>query len=113
MTRGICWIVTTAFLALPAYAADQALTADELKTSLTGKTYELTGGIATWKADGSYEFFTTQGVPQTYRGQYEISEGKVCVKFTNGTSRCDKFVRDGDNLILINFRGQRYPLRPK
>ncbi len=45
-------------------------------------------------------------------GRYRIEpDGSVCVDFDNGFSRCDLYVRNGTRVLLIDQKGDRYPLR--
>ncbi|MEZ5779980.1 MAG: hypothetical protein R3E44_16625 [Paracoccaceae bacterium] len=45
-------------------------------------------------------------------GRYRIEQdGSVCVDFINGFTRCDLYVRNGGRVLLIDEKGDRYPLR--
>ena len=45
-------------------------------------------------------------------GAFRIeTDRSICVDFVNGFSRCDLFVRNGNRVILIDEKGDRYPLR--
>ena len=45
-------------------------------------------------------------------GRYRIeADGSVCVAFENGFSRCDLYVRAGSRVLVIDQKGDRYPLR--
>lgn len=45
-------------------------------------------------------------------GRYRFAgDGSICVDFINGFARCDLFVRNGTRVILIDEKGDRYPLR--
>src|SRR5262245_3089274 len=68
------WVVAATLCALPAYAADQPLTGDEIKTAFVGKSFDSSGGILTYKSDGSYEYYSKSN-GQNYRGKYAISDG--------------------------------------
>ena len=60
-----------------------------------------------WSGDG-------HPLPEIDRaeGVYRIeADGSVCVDFINGFSRCDLYVRSGDRVILLDEKGDRYPLR--
>jgi hypothetical protein len=38
-------------------------------------------------------------------------DGRVCIDFDNGRSRCDLFVRNGNLLIMLTEKGERFPIR--
>jgi len=45
-------------------------------------------------------------------GRFRIEDdGSVCVDFVNGFSRCDLYVRNGTRVILIDEKGDRFPLK--
>ncbi|OYX45382.1 MAG: hypothetical protein B7Z02_02135 [Rhodobacterales bacterium 32-67-9] len=45
-------------------------------------------------------------------GRYRVeADGSVCVDFVNGFSRCDLYVRNGGRVLLIDRKGDRYPVR--
>lgn len=60
-------------------------------------------GPRRYNADGTYLF--RGGSP----GRYRISNGRICVQFASGGSRCDRIVTDGSEMTLITSRGERYP----
>ncbi|MBL0935068.1 MAG: hypothetical protein IBJ07_09975 [Rhizobiaceae bacterium] len=91
---------TTAAAAVAPVATERPATADEIRTVAVGRT--MSGGM-TYNADGTYLF---QGANP---GRYEISDGRICVKFTNGASRCDRIVVDGSSYTMINAGGRRFP----
>ena len=78
---------------------ERAATKAEIEAVAVGKTL----GARQYGADGSYRF--RGGNP----GRYRISDGRICVQFASGGSRCDRIVTDGSEMTLINAQGQRYP----
>ena len=45
-------------------------------------------------------------------GPYRITDtGDVCIDFGNGATRCDLYVQSGNRTILIDEKGDRYPVR--
>jgi hypothetical protein len=97
-------IACAAILLMPhvAVAADVAVPAAELKALVVGKTINSSGAKLRYGADGRYTF--NGGSP----GKYSISSGKICVKFNNGDSRCDRIVKSGKKFFLINSGGKRF-----
>ncbi|TMV03736.1 hypothetical protein FGK63_18885 [Ruegeria sediminis] len=83
----------------------------------------LAGQTLTFYDDGQSRYSAGGGYSYTYSaangggtafGTYHIAEdGSVCTEFRNGFTRCDLFVRSGGRLILINEKGERYPVRPQ
>ena len=85
----------------------RALSNTELRQLLVGKTVDFAGEArATYFADGRYEFRNGR----VDRGTYAISNSQVCVRFTTGRSRCDRYERSGSSYVLINGRGARFPV---
>ncbi|SDE25828.1 hypothetical protein [Ruegeria marina] len=83
--------------------------------ALAGRTLTFyDGGRSTYSAGGSYSYtFSAANGGGTAFGLYSIAEdGSVCTTFRNGFSRCDLYVRNGQRLILIDEKGDRYPVRP-
>ncbi len=72
-------------------------------------------GKSSYSAGGSYSYtYSAANGGGTAFGIYRIApDGSVCTDFRNGLSRCDLYVRSGDRLILIDEKGERYPVRPK
>lgn len=45
-------------------------------------------------------------------GTYSIAaDGSVCIDFDNGAARCDLYVRNGARELLIDAKGDRYPVK--
>ncbi len=86
-----------------AYAAERPATAAEIKKIAVGRTVS---NAMYYGANGSYTY--QGGSP----GRYTISNGRICIVFNNGNSRCDDIVVDGKNYFLINASGKRFPFIP-
>ena len=79
---------------------------DELRKLLTGQTVDFGGeSQAIYFADGRYEYRNGR----TWRGRYTFRNNQVCVQFTNGSSRCDRYERTRNGYVLINGVGARFP----
>ncbi|MDA7964824.1 hypothetical protein [Ruegeria sp.] len=105
------------FAASPLWAADWAtrpgdvqLTPDEL-SALAGRTLTFyDDGQSRFSEGGAYSYTYASG--ESAFGTYSIAEdGSVCIAYRNGFSRCDLYVRSGERLILIDEKGDRYPVR--
>ncbi|WP_037311204.1 hypothetical protein [Ruegeria halocynthiae] len=116
MTR---FLIIALFAASPLAAAewptkpgDAPLTAEELD-GLAGRTLTFyDDGQSRFSAGGAYSFTYASG--ESAFGTYSIAEdGSVCIAYRNGFSRCDMYVHSGDRLILIDEKGDRYPVRPE
>jgi hypothetical protein len=103
----------------PAFAAewptkpgDVPLSPEELD-ALAGRTLTFfDDGQAKFSAGGAYSYTYASG--DAAFGTYSIAEdGSVCIAYRNGFGRCDLYVRSGDRLILIDEKGDRYPVRPE
>jgi len=93
--------------------AQQPATTDEIKALVVGKEFGVSNiGIATYKADGRYEFYGLNG-GGTSRGKYSITEDRICVDFNMGWKRCDQILKDGGKYYLKNARGTTYELAPR
>mgnify|MGYP003624552439 FL=1 len=91
---------------------DTALTRDQVIGITEGKIltfYE--GGQSRYSVGGAYSYSYQSGA--TEFGHFEVrSEGDVCIMFTNGRARCDRFVRSHGRLVLLTEDGGRFPVRP-
>ncbi len=82
------------------------LNTNELRQLLVGQTVDFGGeSQVTYFADGRYEYRDSR----TWRGRYTFRNNQVCVQFTNGSSRCDRYERTRNGYVLINGRGARFP----
>lgn len=70
-------------------------------------------GESRFSIGGSYSFTPPDDGPTEF-GRFSLEgDGRVCIDFRNGGSRCDLFVRNGKALIMISERGDRFPVRVK
>jgi hypothetical protein len=69
------------------------------------------GGQSEYGPYGAYAYIYDGG--DRAEGRYRIEDdGAVCVDFANGWSRCDIYVRNGERILLIDQKGDRFPLKP-
>ncbi|NOD65330.1 MULTISPECIES: hypothetical protein [unclassified Ruegeria] len=116
MTR---FLFPALFVASSAYAADWPLKSGDIPLTsaeldaLAGQTFTFyDDGQAKFSAGGAYSYTYASG--DSAFGTYSIAEdGSVCIAYRNGFSRCDLYVRSGERLILIDQKGDRYPVRPQ
>ena len=91
-------------------SAQQAMSGDDLKKYVSGKAIEMSDGIATYKADGKYEYWSRSN-GQTSRGKWSVQADKVCVDFDGGNNRCDQYLKDtAGKMSLKTSRGSTYPV---
>ena len=81
----------------------------------------LRGKTLTFFDDGQSQFFEDGRYTYTYAndggtgyGYFEIkTDSTICVEFVTGFSRCDMYVIDAANrLVVITEAGDRFPVRP-
>ncbi|MEM7318825.1 MAG: hypothetical protein AAF408_07360 [Pseudomonadota bacterium] len=121
MTR-IAPLAFAVILSGPAFAADWELrpgdvplSPDEL-SALAGETLVFfDDGQSKYSAGGAYSYtYSAANGGGTAYGTYRVAEdGSICTEFRNGASRCDLYVRDGNRLVLIDEKGQRFPVRSR
>lgn len=69
------------------------------------------GSKSRYATNGQYAYTYTDDGPE-WTGTYRVADDSlVCVDFDNGSSRCDRFVRDGARVVLIIENGTRFPVR--
>ncbi len=94
-------------------AGDEPLARDALN-GLAGRTLTFyDDGQSRYSAGGSYSYtYSKENGGGTAFGTYHIAEdGSICTEFRNGFSRCDLFVHSKGRLVLIDEKGNRYPVR--
>ncbi|WP_170377483.1 MULTISPECIES: hypothetical protein [Ruegeria] len=96
----------------PTKPGDVPLTPTELE-ALAGRTLTFyDDGQSSFSVGGAYSYTYASG--ESAFGTYSIAEdGSVCIQYRNGFDRCDLYVRSGERLILIDQKGDRYPVRPE
>ncbi len=81
----------------------------------------LRGQTITFFDDGQSRFFDDGRYTYTYAndggtgyGYFDVKDDStICVDFVNGFSRCDMYVIDAsDRLVVITESGDRFPVRP-
>ena len=116
------WIILAALsvLPVPVVAADWAVHDGDVP--LTRAELQALGGQSLiFFDDGESRYFTGGGYSYTYSaknggatafGDYRIADdGSICVLYRNGLSRCDYLVHSAARLVLIDEKGDRYPVR--
>ena len=87
----------------------------------SGLDSRLRGHTITFFDDGQSRFYEDGRYTYTYAGSGGTGYGyftvtpdsSVCVEFVNGFSRCDIYVTDdADRLVVITEAGDRFPVRP-
>ncbi|MCC1490995.1 hypothetical protein [Cognatishimia sp. F0-27] len=69
-------------------------------------------GVSAFYEDGRYTYTYANDGGTAY-GYWRISEtGAVCIDYVNGFARCDLYVENAGRLILLDEKGDRYPVRP-
>lgn len=93
-------------------SADRVLSAIELRDLLAGQSIEFfDGSKSRFETDGRYAYTYTDDGP-AWTGTYQLQdESLVCVDFDNGSRRCDRFVLNGERVVLIIEDGTRFPVR--
>ncbi len=96
----------------PTKPEDIPLSPEELD-ALAGQTFTFyDDGQAAFSAGGAYSYTYASG--DAAFGTYSIADdGSVCIAYRNGFCRCDLYVRSGGRLVLIDEKGDRYPVRPE
>lgn len=68
-------------------------------------------GRSVFGLDGAYSY--TYGGGGLWEGRWRAEAGSVvCVTFVTGASRCDRIVRNGERLLLLTEKGERFPIKP-
>lgn len=93
-------------------AGDTVLSQAEMSDLLSGRLVEFyDGSKSKYGTDGAYAYTYTDDGP-AWTGTYTVADDSlVCVDFDNGSRRCDRFVRDGERVVLIIEDGTRFPVR--
>lgn len=113
------FLIPALALAAPAFAqdfnvydGDRTMTSQEIRTDVEGQTLVFyDNGESVFGPDSSYSYTYDGG--GTANGQYRVeADGVICIDFENGWSRCDKYVRSGERIVLLTEKGERYPIRP-
>ena len=103
-------VLATAFMALPAWAQDQAMTGDQVKAALVGKKVfgrSASGGLVDFymRADGTSEVAVCN-LKDT--GVWRITDNGYCNTWKtirSGREGCFTVVRRGDKMLILNTDG--------
>ncbi|QBF29985.1 hypothetical protein [Thalassococcus sp. S3] len=92
---------------------DIVLTRGEVEDLTAGQTLVFyDDGQSKFSVGGAYSYTYANGGGTAY-GQYDLAEdGTVCIAYRNGFSRCDRYVRSGDRVVMLTEKGERFPIRP-
>ena len=93
--------------------SDRVLSREEVETLTAGQTIVFyDDGRSAYSVGGSYSYTYASG--EAAYGSYEIAkDGTVCISYRNGFSRCDRYVENGERIILLTEKGLRFPVRPR
>ncbi len=91
---------------------DQPLTREEVDALTAGQTLVFYDeGRSMYSVGGAYSYTYASG--ESAFGQYTIADdGTVCIFYRNGFRRCDRYVRNGNRIVLLTENGLRFPIRP-
>jgi hypothetical protein len=88
----------------PALAAGY-LSGDKLFETLAGKTFVWPDKtVSTYARGGGYRWEGTTKLEGTWR----VRRDQICVTYSSGAKRCDKFVYSGNELQLEDAKGKRF-----
>lgn len=88
--------------------AQQQMTDAEIRSFIVGKTVNYSdGGSSQFFEDGQTSYTRPSG-ETTPKAPYSISNGRVCIDFANGRSRCDRYFKDASGPYLLNASGNQY-----
>jgi len=95
-------------------SGDQRFDRESIVSRLTGKTLTFyDNGKSRYYEDGRYSYTYFGDERESAGGYWTVrDDGVVCVSFITGHARCDMFVQNGPRLILLDEKGDRYPVRP-
>ena len=93
------------FATAPVLARDVPLSNREIANVVSGKQFAIGGGVASFGADRTYNF---SGL---FSGKWRATNRSICITFSTGESRCDKVVRNGKQIFLIDGVGNRTHLK--
>lgn len=95
-------------------SGDAPLTQSETQDLTSGRTlifYD--NGRAKFSIGGAYSYTYANNGGSAF-GRFDVgADGKVCIVFANGFGRCDMFVQNGERLVMLTEKGERFPIRPK
>ncbi|GAB4389138.1 hypothetical protein [Albidovulum sp.] len=89
---------------------DEVIAGADLAAWLDGRVARFhDGGRSVYGPGTAYAYVYRSG--ERAEGEFRIeAPDRVCVAFRNGWSRCDKYVRRGGRILLLDQQGNRFPL---
>ena len=100
------WIIAATLFVVPAYAADQPLTGDEIKAAFVGKSFDSSGGILTYKNDGHAQ------LRRSLYGAFNLNTGRM-VTAHGIDGNFDHAARPGIAATLPRLRELRVPCKSR
>lgn len=93
-------------------AGDRILSPAEIENLTSGNTLVFyDDGQSKYSAGGAYSYTYASG--ESAFGTYTIAQdGTICIAYRNGFDRCDRYVKNGRNIVLLTQAGLRFPVRP-
>ena len=113
------WVFIFLISAVPAAAQDWALQSGDRLMDRAEVVALVEGNTLVFFDDGQSKFSPGGAYSYTYAngggtafGVFEVgADGTVCIAYRNGFSRCDRYVRSGDRVVMLTARGERFPIR--
>lgn len=92
--------------------SDRILSLEEVEALTAGQTITFyDDGQSKYSVGGAYSYTYASG--ESAFGRYRLEEdGTVCIDYRNGFSRCDRYVENGQRIVLLTEEGLRFPIRP-
>lgn len=87
------------------------VSASEITAAFVGKTAIFSDGTELKYSDNGDYRWSKSG--QSSSGKYTISDGQICVDFSDGRKRCDMIVKDGSGYAMVTRQGQQFSLKLK
>ena len=88
-------------------------TQEEIAAAFVGSTVDFSdGGVGNYGTDGRYTFiYSDFWDNRRSTGRYSIRPSTLCVKFDDGSSRCDTIYIDNGKFTLVNRDDESFTLR--
>ena len=77
-------------------APDQQVSNAAIASHIAGKQFWLPGGVASFAKNGAYNF------GGLFNGKWRVTSRSICIRFETGAQSCNKVVRNGKDLVLID-----------
>lgn len=111
----LCLIASTSVAdTFPVRPSDEVLDRAAMLDAVIGATHEFfDGGRSFFSVSGSYSYTYPDG--GIAYGTWDLpaagEDGVICTAFRHGFSRCDRYVANKGQLVLITETGDRFPVR--